>query len=271
MRTRRQLRNFWIVWATTIVLACFSDAVAQTSYTVTDLDILRDDWNLSCAMALNNQGWTLTMNGLMDPMSLFIGANPVAGRATIDVGDLKIDLRTLGGQNSWMNWGGINDRGEAVGEAETSVTDPNGEDYCKFGTHRTCRPFLWQNSHISALPTLGGNNGSASDINQHGQIAGSAATTVTDPGCPPQQTKLPVLWEEGKVQPLRTLGSDSDGFAFAINDQGQAVGDSQNCTQTIIRAVLWENGTAFPLPDFGTGSIAQGLTTTAKLWDSRQL
>src|SRR5215467_13192391 len=105
MRTRRQLRNFWIVWATTIVLACFSDAVAQTSYTVTDLDILRDDWNLSCAMALNNQGWTLTMNGLMDPMSLFIGANPVAGRATIDVGDLKIDLRTLGGQNSWMNWG----------------------------------------------------------------------------------------------------------------------------------------------------------------------
>jgi hypothetical protein len=116
------LRNFWIVWATTIVLACFSDAVAQTSYTVTDLGILRDDWNLSCGMALNNQGWTLIMNGLMDPMSLFIGANPVAGRATIDIGELKIDLRTLGGQNSWMNWGGINDRGEAVGEADTSVT-----------------------------------------------------------------------------------------------------------------------------------------------------
>jgi hypothetical protein len=73
-------------------------------------------------MALNNQGWTLIMNGLMDPMSLFIGANPVAGRATIDIGELKIDLRTLGGQNSWMNWGGINDRGEAVGEADTSVT-----------------------------------------------------------------------------------------------------------------------------------------------------
>jgi len=164
-----------------------------------------------------------------------------------------------------MNWGGINDRGEAVGEAETSVTDPNGEDYCKFGTHRTCRPFLWQNSHISALPTLGGNNGSASDINQHGQIAGSAATTVTDPGCPPAQTKLPALLEEGKVQPLPRLGSDPDGFAFAINDQGQAVGDSQNCTQTIIRAVLWEKGTAFPLPEFGTGSIGQGINNHGQI------
>ena len=72
MRTRRQLRNFCIVWATTIVLACFSDAVAQTSYTVTDLGILRGD-NLSCAMALNNQGWTLTMNGLLDPIASLSG------------------------------------------------------------------------------------------------------------------------------------------------------------------------------------------------------
>jgi len=260
-----RFRNFWMPWVTTIVLAFFSNAVAQTSYTVTDLGILRDDWNLSCAMALNNQGWTLTMNALMDPMSLFSGANPVAGRATINIGELKIDLKTLGGANSWMNWGGINDRGEAVGESETSVPDPNGEDYCKFGTGHSCRPFLWQNSQISALPTLGGNNGSASDINQRGQIAGSAATTVTDPGCPPAQTKLPVLWQEGNVQPLPTLGSDPDGFAFAINDQGQAVGDSQNCTQTIIRAVLWENGTAFPLPDFGAGSIAQGINNQGQI------
>ena len=58
----------------------------------------------------------------------------------------------------------------------------------------------------------------------------------------------PVLWEKGKVQPLPTLGSDPDGFPFAINDQGQAVGDSQDCTQTIIRDVLWENGKTCCLP-----------------------
>jgi probable HAF family extracellular repeat protein len=103
---------------------------------------------------------------------------------------------------------------------------------------------------MSALPTLGGNNGSASDIDNRGQIAGTAETTVTDSGCPPSLSSLPVLWEKGKAQPLLTVGSDPDGVAFGINDQGQAVGHSETCT-TAIHAVLWENGTAFPLPSLG--------------------
>jgi len=188
----------------------------------------------------------------MDPVSNFIAAPVKTGHAAINIGELKIDLGTLGGPNSWMNWGGINDRGEAVGMAETSVPDPDGEDFCKFGTGLTCRPFLWQNGHMSALPTLGGNNGSASDINNKGQIAGFTETTVPDPGCGglPNKTTLAVLWEEGKAQPLPTVGSDPDAQAFAINDQGQAVGYSGTCTAAI-HAVLWENGTAFPLADFG--------------------
>src|SRR5262249_15866951 len=123
MSTLRQLRNFWIPWVTTIVLACFSDAVAQTSYTVTDLGVL-NTWNLGCGMAVNNHGWSESMNGLMDPVSNFIFAKVVTGHAVINIGELKIDLVTLGGPNSWMNWGGLNDRGEAVGFAETSVPDP---------------------------------------------------------------------------------------------------------------------------------------------------
>jgi probable HAF family extracellular repeat protein len=264
MSTLRQLRNFWIPWVTTVVLFCFSEAVAQTSYKVTDLGVLNNNDNLSCAMALNNHGWTLSMNGVMDPVSNFINAKVVTGHAAINIDGLKIDLGTLGGPNSWMNWGGINDRGEAVGMAETSVPDPDGEDLCGFGTGLTCRPFLWQNGHMSALPTLGGNNGQASDINNRGQIAGTAQTTVTDSGCPPKQTMLPVLWEEGKAQPLPTVGSDPDGVAFAINDQGQAVGDSGICAGAI-HAVLWENGTAFPLPDLGTGAIAQGINNQGQI------
>ena len=263
MSTLRQLRNFWIPWIATIVLACFSTAAAQTSYTVTDLGVLQND-NLGCAMALNNRGWTLTMNGLMDPVSNFIAAKVVTGRAVINIDGLKIDLGTLGGPNSWMNWGGINDRGDAVGMAETSVPDPDGEDFCTFGTGLTCRPFLWQNGHMNALPTLGGNNGSASDINNGGQIAGTAQTTVTDPGCPPNQTMLPVLWENGKAQALPTVGNDPDGLAFAINDQGQAVGYSGVCAGAI-HAVLWENETAVPLPDFGTGAIAQGINQQGQI------
>ena len=264
MSTIRQLRNFWIPWVTTIVLACFSDAGAQASYKVTDLGVPLNNGNLGCAMALNNHGWTLSMNGLMDPVSNFISAKVVTGHAVINIDGLKIDLGTLGGPNSWMNWGGINDRGEAVGMAETSVPDPDGEDFCTFGTGLTCRPFLWQNGHMSALPTLGGNNGSASDINNRGQIAGFAETAVPDSGCPPSPTVSPVLWEEGKAQPLPTVGSDPDGVAFAINDQGQAVGYSGTCTSAI-HAVLWTSGTAFPLPDLGTGAFAQGINDQGQI------
>ena len=37
MKLIKQLRSFWVLRVTTIVLACFSNAVAQTSYKVTDL------------------------------------------------------------------------------------------------------------------------------------------------------------------------------------------------------------------------------------------
>jgi hypothetical protein len=116
----------------------------------------------------------------------------LSGRALIDVDGVKVDLGTLGGANSWMMWGDINDLGQVVGFSETAAPDPNGEDVCLFGTHRTCRPFLWQPSRMSArpvlgkmsaLPTLGGNNGQASAINGRGQIVGFAEDGTVDPTC----------------------------------------------------------------------------------------
>jgi uncharacterized membrane protein len=178
MNTLRQLRNFWIPGVATIVLACSSDAVAQTSYKVTDLGTLNGD-NFSCAMAVNKHGWTEIQDGVEDPVSNSLFANLVAGHAVLNIGELKIDL-TLGGANSWMGYGGLNDRGEAVGFAETSVPDPDGEDVCAFGTKRTCSPFLWRNGHMSALPTVGGNNGQAFAINNRGQITGMA-TVLSGP------------------------------------------------------------------------------------------
>jgi len=55
MITLRRLRNFWILWVTTMILACFSDAVAQVSYQITDLGAEGND-NLGCAMSVNNEG-----------------------------------------------------------------------------------------------------------------------------------------------------------------------------------------------------------------------
>src|ERR1700686_3524607 len=265
MRTLRQLGNFWILWVATIVLACFSNAVAQVSYTVTDLGDLNGG-NLGCAMGVNNQGWTEVMYGTeIDPLQ---NGPLVKGRAGVNIEGLKIDLGTLGGKNSWTNYGGINERGQAVGLAETDVPDPNGEDICGFGTHLTCRPFFWQNGHMSALPTLGGNNGQASAINNHGQIAGFAENGIVDSTCPPgdpnNRITLPVLWEKGKAQPLPTVGSDPDGVAFGINNQGQAVGYSGTCT--LPNAVLWENGTAIPLPDLGVpGALAIGINDQGQI------
>jgi probable HAF family extracellular repeat protein len=192
----------------------------------------------------------------------------------IDVDGFKLDLGTLGGPNSWMNWGEINDFGQIVGDSETAVLDPNGEDICGFGTHLTCRPFLWQVFHMSALPTLGGNNGQASAINNRGQIVGFAENGIVDSTCPPGRTnnrvQLPVLWERGdqgiyKAQALPT-GSDPDGDAFWINDRGEAVGDTGTCGGATTHAVSWENGTLSPpLPDFGTGSTAWGINNRGQM------
>jgi probable HAF family extracellular repeat protein len=232
-----------------MVLACFSDAVAQVSYKITDLGTMNNG-NLGCAMNVNNHGWTEVMYGTLAPFSDSLFGTLVQGRAAIDVDGLKIDLGTLGGPNSWMNWGQINDRGQVVGYSETAVPDPDGEDVCGFGTGLTCRPFLWQKGHMRALPTVGGNNGQASGINNRGEIAGYAETPVVDSGCPPYKTTSAVLWEKGKAQPLPTVGSDPDGIAYGINDQGQAVGYSGTCAAAL-HAVLWQNGTVSPLPDLG--------------------
>jgi probable HAF family extracellular repeat protein len=274
MSTLRRLRNFWILWVTTVVLACFSNAVAQARYRVTDLGAEGND-NLGCAMSLNDQGWTEIMAGNVEAGQVdSIFGKLLNGRALIDVAGFKLDLGTLGGPNSWMNWGEINDFGQIVGDSETAVPDPNGEDICGFGTHLTCRPFLWQLFHMSALPTLGGNNGQASAINNRGQIVGFAENGTVDSTCLPGTTnnriQLPVLWEKGnqgiyKAQALPT-GSDPDGDAFWINDQGQAVGDTGTCGGAILHAVSWENGTVSPpLPDFGTGAIAQGINNRGQI------
>jgi probable HAF family extracellular repeat protein len=247
-----------------MVLACFSNAVAQASYTVQDLGVQHPD-NLGMAMGLNNYGWTENMEQLLDHFTLSTLYPPVQGTVRISIGDLNLELGTLGGTNSSINWNGINDPGEAVGMSETSVPDPNGEDLCGFGTHLTCSPFLWRNGVMNALPTAGGNNGQASAINNSGQVAGYAENGTADSTCPPGtenfMVDLPVMWTKGKAQALPTIGSDPDGVAFGINNRGQAVGYSGTCTAANY-AVVWENGTATQLPDLGDpGGIAYAINS----------
>ena len=264
MRMIKQLRSFSVPCVTTIVLACSSNAFAQTSYKITDLGVNKSTDNFNMVMGLNNQGWAENMDGVLTLPLTSTSASILSGRAVISIYGVNIDLTTLGGDNSWTNYGGINDRGEAVGMAETSVPDPNGEDMCAFHTQKTCRPFLWRDGHIMGLPTLGGNNGQAAAINNREQIVGISETTAPDPGCPPSKqpgtTVLPVMWERGEVRALPTLPDEPDGFVQGMNDRGQAVGSTGTCTSFAIHAVLWENDHAFQLADLGhTGSNAYAI------------
>jgi probable HAF family extracellular repeat protein len=292
MNMMRKLGNFRILQVTLLVLACLSNAVAQRSYKITDLGVNKNTDNFNMVMGLNNLGWAENMDGVLTLPVTSTSASILSGRAVINIHGRNIDLGTLGGDNSWTNYGGINDRGEAVGMAETSVPDPNGEDMCAFGTKKTCRPFLWRDGHIMALPTLGGNNGQAAAINNRGQIVGISETTVPDSGCPPSKqpgtTILPVMWEKGEVRALPTLPGEPDGFVQGLNDQGQAVGSTGTCTSApsfAIHAVLWENDHASQLADLGhTGSDAyaindhgqavgyvsttDGSTIVASLWEN---
>jgi probable HAF family extracellular repeat protein len=268
MNALRRLRNFCIPWVAMIVLGCFSDAVAQTSYKVTDLGTEGNDI-LGCAMSLNDEGWTEIMAQNLPPgqQDSLLGTL-LNGRILVDIDGFKFDLGTLGGTNSSSNWGEINGFGEVVGFSETAVPDPNGEDICGFGTHLTCRPFLSQFLKMKTLPTLGGNNGQASAINIRGQIVGFAENGALDSTCPANTTNdrvaLPVMWEKGTAKPLPLVSLDTDGDAFWINDLGQAVGYSGNCT-TALHGVSWKNDIISILADLGNGAIAQGINNRGQI------
>lgn len=145
--------------STAIVIAAASlltaPAIAESPrYTVTDLGPVGGS---------PGQPYLITNNDLAGGAA----AVNTAMHAVLWHQGLKLDIGTpgLGGPNSAAF--GVNERGQAVGQAQTSV--PNGEDSCGFTAYglsrsaTTCLPFLWQNGVMTKLPTLGGANGAGPD------------------------------------------------------------------------------------------------------------
>jgi len=170
---------------------------------------------------------------------------------------LLTDLGTLGGPSSAASEGPmINNRDEVVGFSDTLTPDPNAENFCAiFGdlpNPYTCVPFVWRHGVMTALPLLGGNNGDASGINNRGQVVGVAETSRIDPICHVLDFEA-VIWgpRKGEIQELPPLPGDTEAIAGAINDNGQAVGTSGNCSQGPIEAVLWQDGTPIDLGNLG--------------------
>jgi probable HAF family extracellular repeat protein len=126
----------------------------------------------------------------------------------------------------------LSNRGEVVGAADLPGDLPGQEE-----------PFLWENGTFTDLGTLGGTQGRAEKVNDSGQIIGDAtfAGDVIDHA---------VIWQNGEKFDLGTVGSDACSQGFDINSQGQAVGWSGACDQSVLRAAIWERGG--PMVDLNT-------------------
>ncbi len=177
------------------------------------------------------------------------------------------DLGTLGGPNSAA--GGPNSRTQLAVLSDTTTTDPFGENFCGFGTGLICLGAVWQKGVMTALPTLGGNNGAAIGINNRGQVMGYAENDSKDTACPAPQVLdyEAVIWgpQPGQIQELPPLPGDTVGFALGINDKGQDVGSSGSCADTPLvpqpigpHAVLWDNGSPINLGSLGGQLISTG-------------
>lgn len=229
-----------------------ADEPAPPAYVVYDTGAIGG--TLAFGSGINELGW---ISG---------GSTTAAGplHAALWVPGDIIDLGTLGGASSAVEWPVKNNHGLIVGISETATADPLGETFsCRafINTHgHTCLPFLWQNGTLNPLPLLGGNNGFATAINNSGLAVGWAETAVHDKTCVlPQQLQFEaVQWgpAPSQVKVLAPLPQDSTSAATAINDAGEAVGISGDCDVAVgafsaRHAVLWLNGRPIRLATLG--------------------
>lgn len=229
----------------------------SSQYTVVELPPLGG--SAAGADSINNLNWASGFSSLTS--SSYLHA------ALWENGGSPVDLGTLGGPNSAVEWPVKNDRGLISGISETAKKQRLGEVWsCAEAffpqppSGHICRGFAWRNGSMTALPTLGGNNGFAAGANERGEIVGWAETRKHDKTCvSPQVLQFEAaIWnaKDGRVEELPPMRGDKDGAATEINDRGQAVGISGICDQAVGRftakhAVMWDHGQIVNLGSLG--------------------
>ncbi len=131
----------------------------------------------SRGMAINDHGWVAGWSNLPDG----------SRRAALWKDGSITPTGTLGGPSSAVPWIGLNNAGMVVGVSHTDEEDPLDEDWaCELvgflpeTTDLICRGFVWENEVMRELPTLGGNHGFATGVNNSGEVVGWAETPVHD-------------------------------------------------------------------------------------------
>jgi probable HAF family extracellular repeat protein len=257
--------RFQLVSSISLALTLCAANQAQTAtgrYVIRDLGALPGGFS---------QPGTLNDTGVVAGLSV---ASDGIQHAVLWVDDQIVDLNHSGDHGLNAGAFGINSLGRVSLQTETSAYDPNGEDFCAYGTHRVCTAAVWQGGGFINLPTLGGNNSTVGNVNSRGKIPGVAETSVLDSSCaarlPTQKLRYQaVIWgpDLRTVKPLPLLGTDTVSVAMWMNDKGQAVGISGVCSNTNpppIAAgphpVLWEaDATPVDLGNLGSTAVNAAL------------
>jgi probable HAF family extracellular repeat protein len=152
----------------------------------------------------------------------------------------------------------INNRGEVAGNAENTTTDSTCPTYDPGkGQYQVLqdKPVVWKNGQIEELPTYGGDpDGFAIAINDSGQVAGasgvcSTLNTINGLYLSPVHA---LLWQNGAVTDLGSLGGAFGNQAHNINNRGQVVGVSDLPGDAVFHGFVWTESTGMqdvpPLP-----------------------
>src|SRR5262245_28281524 len=104
----------------------------------------------------------------------------------------------------------------------------------------------------------------ANSINDQGQAVSYSGTC--------NASVHAVLWATGTACPLPDLGQPRSNLAFAINNQGQIVGQVRSADSTTRHAALWQNGV---LTDLGVlpedfGAVASGINNQGQVVGSNR-
>src|SRR5262249_3151287 len=145
-----------------------------------------------------------------------------------------IDLGTFGGPSSYLEINNgvngapnqvVNNRRTVVGWGDTSTFDPFAQNPmgCFNPYVQDCflpHAFQWQKGVLADLGVLpGGDASTAAWISDTGLIAGQARNGLVDPLIPGFPEVRAVLWRDGKILDLGTLGGN-ESSAFSVNNRG---------------------------------------------------
>jgi probable HAF family extracellular repeat protein len=169
---------------------------------------------------------------------------PVAGDTYVCVGFVweggrMTPLPTLGGHNSFA--ASANNQRQVVGWAETPSADPTCTDPADLGFHAV-RWDLSRKETVDLLPYGNDSASAATAISDRGHVVGISGDCDQSVGR--RSARHAVMWYDGTVNYLGTLGNDSWNTPTAITRQGDIVVGFANAPgasadSPSLRAWLW--------------------------------